>query len=73
MIWVSIVAVVKWFLLITVTYFNSFFMEVGIYVLRPFVHDPKLELVFVMIVVPTVMNIFQFWVQDNFLKGKEKY
>ena len=31
---------------------------------------PKMELVTVMIVIPLVMNVFQFWIQDNFLKAK---
>jgi hypothetical protein len=31
---------------------------------------PKVELVMVMIVTPLVMNSFQYWVQDSFLKKK---
>jgi hypothetical protein len=31
----------------------------------------KLELIFVMVVVPFVLNILQFWVQDTFLKKTE--
>ena len=72
MLWVSIVAFNKWVLLIIITQFNAFFMEIGKNVLQPFAMSPKLELVFVMIIVPTVMNIFQFWVQDNFIKSKNK-
>lgn len=70
MIWVSIVAFVKWLLLIAIIYFHLFFTEIGKRMLEPFADDPRLELVFVMIIVPTVMNILQFWVQDNFLKQK---
>ena len=70
MVWVSIVAMTKWFLLISLTYFNSFFIGIGNYILTPFETKPKAELIFVMICVPTIMNIFQFWVQDNFLKSK---
>jgi hypothetical protein len=29
---------------------------------------PRVELVVVMFIVPLIMNAFQFWVQDNFLK-----
>ena len=72
MVWVSIVALNKWFLLIVITYFNEFFMNIGKHILEPFATNPKLELVFVMIFVPTIMNIFQFWVQDNFIKSKVK-
>jgi len=70
MIWVSIVAFVKWLLLIAIIYFRLFFIEIGKRMLEPFADDPRVELVFVMIVVPAVMNILQFWVQDNFLKQK---
>lgn len=34
--------------------------------------DRKLRLIFVMIVTPTCMNLFQFWVQDSFLKHSKK-
>jgi hypothetical protein len=37
---------------------------------RPIQQYPNFELVFVMIIVPFVLNIIQFWVQDSFLKGK---
>jgi hypothetical protein len=70
MIWVSIVSITKWFLLVVIIYFNSFFTQVGKKLLEPFSEDPKFELVFVMILVPAVMNILQFWVQDNFLKQR---
>ncbi|CAD7966627.1 unnamed protein product [Amoebophrya sp. A120] len=33
----------------------------------------KLKLVFVMIVTPVVMNIFQFWVSDSFLKASNSF
>ena len=71
MIWVSIIAVTKWILLVIITFFNGFFIEIGNFALRPFFGTPKLELIFVMIIVPTIMNIFQFWVQDNFLKSND--
>lgn len=70
MIWVSIVAFTKWLLLVAIIYFNSYFALAGKQLLQPFSDNPKFELVFVMIIVPTVMNILQFWVQDNFLKQK---
>lgn len=69
MIWVSIVAMTKWFLLMVITHFSEFYMEIGKRALTPFSDNPKFELVFVMVLVPAVMNIFQFWVQDNFLKA----
>jgi len=35
-----------------------------------FSHQPELELVMVMIVIPTILNSVQFWVTDSFLKGQ---
>jgi hypothetical protein len=43
----------------------------GIYLLSVFEGRPNLELFFVMILVPFVMNSLQYWIQDNFLKGTE--
>jgi len=34
--------------------------------------DPDNRLIFVMVVTPLIMNAFQFWVQDSFLKWKIK-
>lgn len=35
------------------------------------ISDRNTRLIFVMVVTPTCMNIFQFWVQDSFLKFKK--
>lgn len=32
---------------------------------------PRLELIFVIVVVPVIMNGFAFWVQDSFLKKRD--
>jgi hypothetical protein len=42
--------------------------KIGEYILSAIADHPKIELVLVMIVTPGIMNVFQFWVQDNFLK-----
>ena len=33
---------------------------------------PDFKLVLIMIVVPIIFNIIQFWIQDNILKGKKE-
>ena len=33
---------------------------------------PKIKLVLIMIVIPFILNVFQFWVQDNLLKMPKK-
>jgi hypothetical protein len=40
------------------------------YAFQIFSYQPELELVMVMIVIPTILNTVQFWVTDNFLKGQ---
>jgi len=35
-----------------------------------FSHQPELELVMVMIVIPKILNSVQIWVKDSFLKGQ---
>ena len=52
-------------------YFADELITTGISVLSVFYGHPFLELIFVMIVIPLVLNIAQYWVQDNFLKGTD--
>ena len=33
---------------------------------------PKFKLIFVMVLIPLVLNSIQFWIQDNILQGKKK-
>ena len=41
-------------------------------ILDRFKSNPKLELLFVMIVVPSLTSCFQYWVTDNFLKESDE-
>jgi hypothetical protein len=42
----------------------------GEFLLEPFTLYPKLELLFVMMLAPVVLNSLMFWVTDSFLKRK---
>lgn len=42
--------------------------KIGSAVFAPIEPYPRVELVFVMLLCPAVMNIVQFWIQDNFIK-----
>jgi STIMATE family len=42
--------------------------QMGDWMLSPLDPYPRLELIFVMIIVPSVLNVAQFWIQDQFLK-----
>lgn len=37
--------------------------------LEGFAGNPRMELIFVMVVLPLILNSVQYWVQDNFLQG----
>mmetsp|Transcript_22518 Transcript_22518/g.40573 ORF Transcript_22518/g.40573 Transcript_22518/m.40573 type:complete len:229 (-) Transcript_22518:1444-2130(-) len=68
--WCFIVFVTKWTLVGFIYLFRSMLSAMGEYFLSPFAYSPELELVVVMVVIPTIMNIIQFWIQDNFLMSK---
>jgi len=34
-------------------------------------HYPRIKLILIMVIVPFLLNVFQFWIQDNFLKAKK--
>lgn len=39
----------------------------GLWLFRPLHQTPQLELIFVMVIAPTIVNIFVFWIYDNML------
>eukprot|EP00299_Pterocystis_sp_00344_P006630 c1855_g1_i1.p1 GENE.c1855_g1_i1~~c1855_g1_i1.p1 ORF type:complete len:162 (+),score=23.03 c1855_g1_i1:405-890(+) len=43
------------------------------YILIPFRSHAKLQLVVIMLVIPFILNVIMFWVQDNFLKKTFKH
>jgi len=46
-------------------------IDTGIMVLSVFKGHVNIELVFVMMIIPFVLNSLQYWIQDNFLQGTE--
>ena len=44
---------------------------VGEAIFSPLVPYPRLELVLIMVVIPVIMNSFQYWITDSFLKKRE--
>jgi hypothetical protein len=71
-VWMCIVIVAK---LITLYLLLQFIQPLNFLVSHLFsvFHDkPQVELVLVMIIIPTIMNTIQFWVTDTFLKKHEE-
>ena len=71
-IWCLITSISKFFNYIILNGFVDFFRHFGnkiIEFLKPY---PKFELIFVMIFVPLLTSMFQYWVTDNFLKESDQ-
>lgn len=74
LIWVSIILICKVIILCLIllpahNILNSF----GKWILGPVSKHPNAELAVVMVIFPVLLNIIQFWIQDNFLKGSRHY
>ena len=64
----SIVLITKIFVIITIIPYRNWLGWLGNLILAPFQGFPKLELLFVMILYPLIVNILSLWITDNFLK-----
>lgn len=72
MLWQGVVATMKItvaLLMFTAEPLLSYLTSIA---LRPFEGHPRSELVFVMIITPTIMSTFQYWVTDSFIKFKPR-
>lgn len=73
-LWIFIILLSKTLtLLIVILPFQNQLNSFGKWVLGPVSSNVNLELAVVMVIFPIILNIIQFWVQDNFLKGKRHY
>ena len=71
-IWCLISTITKTLIYIILNVFIDFFNNLGGDILIHFKDNPKLELIFVMIVAPSITSCFQYWVTDNFLKESDE-
>jgi hypothetical protein len=69
--WVLVVLLAKFTTLGILFSFYSIVENAGKLILAPVKHDPKLKLIFVMIIFPTIFNVIQFWFTDNFIKNSK--
>lgn len=69
-VWLFTTLIVKCILLIMLKICKLFLVNVGTFILSPFI-NAKLRLVMVMIIFPVILNALYFWVVDNILKLKE--
>lgn len=70
-VWCAIVSMMKCIVVVIMWLFSDFWEKTAILATH-WIEDKKWRLIFVMVVTPTCMNMFQFWVTDSFLKWKKK-
>lgn len=70
-VWCIIVLLSKLVLFGAQLYFSENLEVLGARALSDFEGNPKMELIFVMVIVPLTLNSIQYWVQDSFLMGEK--
>jgi len=70
-VWLFIVSCMKVLMVLFMFVFSGLLLWVASAVLSPFLKTPALKLLVVMVLVPIVMDGFQLWVTDNFIKRRE--
>jgi hypothetical protein len=70
LVWLFIVSCMKVLMVMFMLIFSAPLLHIAGVVLAPFLKTPALKLLVVMIFVPIVMDGFQLWVTDNFIKKK---
>jgi len=70
--WLGILSVVKVILILFLLLFSPILARIGGIVFRPLQGNIQFELLFVMIILPGVLNFFYFWIADGYLKADEE-
>merc|ERR1719162_1842200 len=71
-LWLVIVSLMKLCMCAIMTLGHNSLVGLAQAMLSPFASDATLKLFVVMILTPVCMNVFQFWMVDNFIKRKLK-
>ena len=73
-LWIFIILLSKCLILALILIpFHTLLNNFGKWFLHPVSNNNDLELTIVMVFLPLILNLIQFWIQDNFLKGKKHY
>lgn len=70
--WCLISSLMKVLMYLISIVFTQRLQEFGNYLLEDLSYYPRAELIVVMVVVPFILNCFQFWMVDNFLKESDE-
>ncbi|KAF0699524.1 Aste57867_9920 [Aphanomyces stellatus] len=71
--WLVIIITAKLIIGRGIIEFKDTLVQIASWIFKPLVNYPRVELVIVMVACPCLMNGLQFWIQDSFLKKKQKY
>lgn len=71
--WLLILTVVKIFMYLFMWIFSEPLAWIGELLFKPFQNNIRLELLFVMILFPGLMNVIYFWIADHHLKAKPEH
>ena len=71
-IWCLISSLMKVLMYLILIIFPEKLENFGTFLLKDLDSYPRAELVVVMVIVPFILNCFQFWVVDNFLKESDE-
>ena len=66
--WIGIIGISRLFTGIVLLIFRGGFANIANGIASLFSNNPKMLLVFVMVICPGIMNLIQVWIQDNILK-----
>lgn len=69
-VWLAVVSCMKILMVVFMFLFSGPLLAIAGVILAPFLTQPWLKLLVVMIVCPLIMDGFQIWMVDNFLKRK---
>lgn len=70
-IWFVITNMVKCFMVLLLFMNLEFFSFFSSWILAPFLINPRIELIYVMILAPVLLNGWAFWMTDSYLKKEE--
>jgi hypothetical protein len=71
-LWCIICSLMKLVIYLIMLSFPDFLENLGFSLLKSVAVYPKLELIVVMVIVPFIMNVIQFWIVDNILKESDE-
>lgn len=72
-VWLAVVSCMKMIMVLLMFLFSGPLLAVAGFILAPFLSQPWLKLLVVMIIFPMIMDAFQIWMVDNFIKRRHMH